>query len=609
MAGTDSGKTLIPWLIILGLWMVLHGVMAVKVDPRILDGQLTGPDEYMRLIRVAELRDGGGWYDNVIERSNAPYGDALHWTRPLDVLILSGAYALSSFLSAEDALFVSGAAISPAIALLMCIAAVWAFVPLLGKERSVLAAAILLVQPAVLAYTAAGRADHHGLLFLLSVLAVGGTLRMLRARPAPGQAALAGVVYGLAIWVSVELTLLVALCQAAIAFAWIRFREFEARPRLIAAAAFFATMLLALAAEHPPAAMFTVELDRLSIPHVAAAAVGCAVWGVAWAVWRRGRGVDTPTRRAALIGAAGTIGALAMVAAFPEAAIDPLSAVDPRVLQIWNARVRELDSLIPTDLRHAGNFLYLIGAAAPCLLYAAIAAWRRRSDADSLPWMVMAVLLAAYFLLSLWHIRLAPYAEILSAPVLAEMVGRLLDWGRRHPKPKLALLAACIGASTLIAGGFAASSLLASFSASASHATSGPQCRISRISSVLNEPGGLGATPLTVAGLLDHGPEILYRTRHAVVGTPYHRNAAGIWDSYRLFAAPTETESRAIIARRGIDLLLICPSRAERQFFTQETGTDNLYTRLVDGAVPTWLAQVPTGPGNADGFRLFRVIR
>jgi hypothetical protein len=126
---------------------------------------------------------------------------------------------------------------------------------------------------------------------------------------------------------------------------------------------------------------------------------------------------------------------------------------------------------------------------------------------------------------------------------------------------------------------------------------------------VLNEPGGLGATPLTVAGLLDHGPEILYRTRHAVVGTPYHRNAAGIWDSYRLFAAPTEAESHAIIARRGIDLLLICPSRAERQFFTQETGADNFYTRLVAGAVPAWLAQVPIKPGNADGFRLFRVIR
>ena len=126
---------------------------------------------------------------------------------------------------------------------------------------------------------------------------------------------------------------------------------------------------------------------------------------------------------------------------------------------------------------------------------------------------------------------------------------------------------------------------------------------------MLNDPAGLGAKPLVIGALIDRGPEILYRTRDLVVGTPYHRNGAGIWDSYRLFAAPKNVESRAIINRRGIDLLLICPSSAEKLFFTRQTGKDSLYTRLLDGKTPDWLAQVPIEPDRADGYRLYRVLR
>jgi hypothetical protein len=126
---------------------------------------------------------------------------------------------------------------------------------------------------------------------------------------------------------------------------------------------------------------------------------------------------------------------------------------------------------------------------------------------------------------------------------------------------------------------------------------------------LLNDPASLGARPLAIGALLDLGPEILYRTRHSVVGVPYHRNGVGNWESYRLFAAPQEGESRAIVTRRHIDLLMICPRDTEQRFFTRETGSDNLYTRLLAGQVPDWLAPVPVKPESADGFRLYRVIR
>jgi hypothetical protein len=204
---------------------------------------------------------------------------------------------------------------------------------------------------------------------------------------------------------------------------------------------------------------------------------------------------------------------------------------------------------------------------------------------------------------------MAPFAELASAPVLAAMIGGLAGWSERRLARLPGLLVTCSGVFALTFGGVIAGSHLLSLSAAASAKVPEPSCRIARIAHLLNDPGAPGATPLVIAALLDRGPEILYRTRHSVVGTPYHRNAAGIWDGYRLLAAPTEEESHEIAVRRGINLLLVCPSRVERSFYTRQTGRDNLYTRLSDGAVPPWLAPVAIEPKDADGFRLFRVIR
>lgn len=79
MTGLDKRKAFTLWLIIFGLWAVLHGALAITVAAPVFDGVLSGPDEYMRLVRVAERRDGTGSYDTVMERSNAPCADA----RPL----------------------------------------------------------------------------------------------------------------------------------------------------------------------------------------------------------------------------------------------------------------------------------------------------------------------------------------------------------------------------------------------------------------------------------------------------------------------------------------------------------------------------------------------
>src|SRR3546814_13508513 len=45
-------------------------------------------------------------------------------------------------------------------------------------------------------------------------------------------------------------------------------------------------------------------------------------------------------------------------------------------------------------------------------------------------------------------------------------------------------------------------------------------------------------SPQTVLAFMDIGPELLYRTRHPVIATPYHRNGTGLSHGHPLLPPP-----------------------------------------------------------------------
>jgi len=136
----------------------------------------------------------------------------------------------------------------------------------------------------------------------------------------------------------------------------------------------------------------------------------------------------------------------------------------------------------------------------------------------------------------------------------------------------------------------------------------GPTCSIKELAPFLNAfAADGGRRPLTILAMIDIGPELLYRTPHRVIGTPYHRNTAGIRDSYAGLAS-AEPEARRILAARQVDLVLLCP-KTDKNFYLGEGG-DSLYSRLLRGDVPGWLAPVPLrDPPLESTFRIFRVVR
>ncbi len=132
-----------------------------------------------------------------------------------------------------------------------------------------------------------------------------------------------------------------------------------------------------------------------------------------------------------------------------------------------------------------------------------------------------------------------------------------------------------------------------------------PICRMSDLTPTLNDPEGLGARRRIILTMNLVGPELLYRTNHATVGSPNHRNAAGIIDTIRVLGAADDVSAHRIVERRGVDLVLLCAERAGRHVGQIKT---EFHGRLLIGDLPTWIRMVDL-PSQAGDWRLYEVIR
>ena len=610
------------WLSFFGIWAAIQVLVLTIGATPLLDGGLIGTDGYMRLVRVELLYETGAWFDGRIARSNAPYGDTLHWTRPFDLLLLAAAWPLTPFLGFEKALFWGGAFVSPLLLLATGCAMIWAAKPLIDRDNLPIVILVFLAQIGVMAYSLPGRIDHHSLQMFLIALTVGLVTRCCGVRPELRLALPAGVVLSLGLWVSAEFLLVTFFAMTAFWLAWLRHGRAGGRAGLGFAAGFAGSLVLVLLVERPWAELLAEEYDRVSVVFLLVALLHLAFWAaVAWADRGADRGADRLRIRArvSLSALAAVVGGALMYGVYPKFFGGGMFDVDPELTRVFLSRVKELKPVFPVDLKSFGLFLFWLGAVAITIPFAVAQAWRnRRTDAGPV-WAFFALALGLYFALSLRHVRFAPFAELLAVVPLACLVVALrqrLDgianrtW--REVTRSLAAMTVIFGItgtglwlglrSTPGGGADSANTLIAA-------PARGKDCEIAQIAAYLNQPRTFGDRPRIIATHVNWGPELLYRTRHAVVAAPYHRNAPGILDIHRMFSAVDLATSKAIVEARGIELVLLCPSPRRRLYYAAEGEGATLYQRLLEGWTPPWLAAVALPDDLAGSFRLFQVVR
>ena len=552
-----------------------------------LDDRLIGPDAYMRSVRVLDLVDSRDWYDGTIERSNAPYGEHLHWTRPLDVMILAGALPLKHAISLDwpDAVYVAGTLVSPVLHVLALLAFLWALRPLFDDHGLLLAGILFAAQFYLTFQFAAGRPDHHGLILLLDIVVMGLVLRLLADGARPGQAIAAGLACALVVWVSVEGLVITLLLLLALAGRWVMRGAPVAPLGWLASAAWCLGLLSALLLERPLNDLAVISPDRLSVVHLGYAGLATGLWTLAL-LWPRAWQRSSLRGGALVAGLAGLAAALALYLqhfGLPRGLAGPMVDVHPRVVAEWYNFNKEVSPLLdPDDLTAtAPKFIAHLGMAVVALPAMALLLRTAPEGRRALWLWLMAGALVA-LALAVKEVRWSGLAQVFLLPGYAAAAAWLIA---RAATTRFRLVARTM-LPLLFAVGFLVLGAAVRRAETGLAAAPPPDCDLKSLASELNR---LYPQPQRIASFIFFGPELLYRTPHEVIATPYHRNAAGMLDVIDLLSATDMAAARAIAARRGIDLIVICQTNSEADKYRLDGDRPSLLTRLERGQIPAWI--------------------
>ncbi len=532
------------------------------------------PDVWMRLAEVRQWITGE-FFSPAVSGTNAPIGGIeSHWTRPLD-FILAGLYHLTPAANTTEQRLMLAAAWYPVLLSLVAAGLMAATAQKIFRHNHVLVCVLLLFfcSPYMADYFKPGDADHHGLMSVLwcGVLALltGGVMRT-------PQALAVGILLGLITWISPEGLLIYAAIIGILGLDALQAthddRQRLTLPVLAAAGAAF-TVTAGLFVEMPAANILTrTTYDSLSLVQVLALWVSAAVTLVIFFIWRK---ISRPSIRIIVAALAGLAGALSIYMFYPKFYMGPMADADPYIFTDFLPLVSEAHPLMETSFSSYGPTL-LQPALAFILLLSVL--WRHRRPQRRRPLVILGVLLSLMLALTMvqtrWAYYLAPVSIILCAallPTISIAVRRFAFAPRRwQPYLWVAMIAAYIMGS-----------LAATMKTQVAGHAPGTGCmsevqyviQTQQLQKLLGDKSDIFYTYEDVGG------EMLFFTPYRIIGSNYHREAAGLRDLKAMRQAPDTDSFHALLKQRSVDTLLVCPVYHPR-FFKE------------DAALPDWLQRV-----------------
>jgi hypothetical protein len=319
--------------------------------------------------------------------------------------------------------------------------------------------------------------------------------------------------------------------------------------------------------------------------------------------------------------------AVAAGAAFPKLLQGPVVDVDPRVIPLLFDFNGEFMSFAAGDLLYLAMFAAAVGPAIGAALFCALSF--RNADPATRRIAVLTVVLVVVFLaLTLSQWRWARYLNV--AALLPWALALRWVWHWRPTSGFAALRSLRLPAVAALTVGYAILAVaLALVHVTRSRAATAPSrepwleettppervqerfaftptpCSYQGLGPELAAAAGRDAGELVVMTTLFEGPQLVWESGVRVVGTPYHRNAAGILDTDVFMAQPDEAAARAVLARRDVDFVVVCPT-GNSVALLSGIAPGGLAARLGRGRIPSWLEPVHAPSASDHPARIFR---
>lgn len=610
MAKVSGGGSAIAGLLVTLLTLVLVQVgFGGGNIVHILNGALVDPDAYLRLDRVRLLWESGSWFDSTDPRISPPHGLVLHWTRPMDMVLLAGALPLAPFLGFREALHLWGVLVGPALQVAFLLALMWAAAPVLERSWRWLIALFSIAQPAILGTFVLGRPDHHGLLMLWLAVWIGLTIRLLMEPEKRNWAVWAGIAGAAGLWISVETLPATALGIFSMGLFWLLGERRLAAALVTQGASLLAGVAAALLIERGGSAFSGNEFDQISVAHLVLFGLNFAFWAGVTRVGGR-HGTDSSwVRRAAWSVPGAALAGAVLWWAEPGFFRSPLADAGEMYMALVTGLVVESEPLFILGGDAGWTWatvarpLHWLGIGLPALpwigygLHSGSATERRL-------WTFLGLGAVAFLSLAVAEVRWSSYAEVfllISYTSLAAVI--LSRIGSRFRRPALTIVRplAVIG----LAVWFLLPTAAIKSADSGATETAGAGCPLKPLSKILSDPNGWGDRPRRILALMDFGPELLYRTPHSVFTVPNHRPHPGFTTVYRIMTARRADDAKSLLRANDVDLLVTCPKSAERVLY--ETGYETFFQALARGEVPDFLTPVPLPEPLGRSFKVFSV--
>ena len=572
------------------IWLATCALLLASRWAAIQGFGLGDTDDNMRIMEVRAWLGGQGWFDLRQYRLNPPYGANIHWSRLVDLPIAGIKLALQPFVGGADA-EKTAVAVAPLIPMLLAFfAAAVTARRLIGPYAYGLALAVLLCGHSARSMWTPLRIDHHGWQLALLLTAVTSLTDPKRAR----GGAILGVATALSVTIGLEMLLYLALLGGLAVLMWLR-EPAEAR-RLatyggtLAGGTALGYLLFASYANRMPVcdALSPVWLSALS----AAGAIAVVLAFLSPKKWQI---------RLAIAAAGGAALAVAFVLLWPHC-LGRLENVSPEADALWLSNVREARPIY----RHGMPTMIAVCALpAAGLIGYLVMIWRSRREPDkALLWAAVGAPAFLAVALLLWQSRAGPAAQVLAVAGATGLAWFLLGWTFSSRFVLVRVLGTVL--AFLVISGLAEQQAVSWI----------PQPKRTPAGAAVDKANGLCPTlwalhPIAllpkgyILTHVDLGPRLIAVTHHDAVAGPYHRNGQDIVDVMKSFRGTPEF-AHAVIERRRIDYVLVCPGMSESTIYAAN-AKNGFYMQLMKGNVPAWLT--PIALPKASPYRMWRVVR
>lgn len=267
-------------VIAVAAWLEQPNIRASVGQDRV---RFVDPDDYTRVFRARLISESDAARLRHLTQINHPAGVESHWTSPMDYLLASAFHLTGVSLgkSPVEAL-ARAAAWTPAILGLLYLSCMMTFMRRgFGTAPAVLAGLVAALSPAFHRVFQVGHPDHHCLLELLLLIAIGAWLPYRRPDGSPGLPSRAGGIVGgcaigLAVWVAAQAVFFWAALAVGLTWACLYGPVAERRAYAAARCAWGCAagglLLAGFLIENWPD-LNTVAIDKISLFHLALAAL------------------------------------------------------------------------------------------------------------------------------------------------------------------------------------------------------------------------------------------------------------------------------------------------------------------------------------------------